>query len=70
MIVREILQDPSLIERFDFFNDAENTLGWLRRIDTPEAREVETKLRAAFEQYKVDWINRCRKERPDLYKQQ
>lgn len=47
MIVREILNDPSLIERFDFANDTKDTLHWLRMLDTPEADAISDRLREA-----------------------
>lgn len=32
MIVREILDDPAILDCFDYFNDAIDTLSWLRMI--------------------------------------
>jgi len=44
MIVREVLDSDSALDRFDLFNDAKDTLNWLSRIDTERARQVYMRL--------------------------
>lgn len=44
MIVREVLDSDSVLDRFDLFNDAKDTLAWLSRIDTERARQVYMRL--------------------------
>jgi hypothetical protein len=54
MIVRHILKEPEyVIERFDFFNDATDTLIWLKSLRTEEADRVAKKLNAEFR----IWLN-------------
>jgi hypothetical protein len=36
MIVREILERPEIINRFDHFNDSKDTISWLRSIGKHE----------------------------------
>lgn len=52
MIVREILNNPQLIESFDFFNDFDDTIAWLNRASVqrhPEATEIAAKLRLVYQ---------------------
>jgi len=35
MIVRAVLTHPELIERFDWFNDGQNTINWLKWVKAP-----------------------------------
>jgi phage regulator Rha-like protein len=51
MIVKEILERPELINRFDFFNDATDTIAWLRDLNTPKAKEIARQLKAKAEKY-------------------
>jgi hypothetical protein len=51
MIVREILKQPELIKQFDFFNDAKDTINWLKHVGTPEAVECAKKLQEADDAY-------------------
>lgn len=30
MIVREVLQAPQILDRFDWFNDGQDTINWLK----------------------------------------
>lgn len=61
MIVREILNNPQLIDTFDFFNDFDDTIAWLDRAVQrhPEAAEVAAKLRTNYEAWKVARNKRC-----------
>lgn len=52
MIVRDVVSNPDMIEKsFDFFNDAQDTLGWLSpyRSQPSELGCIEARLRAAYE---------------------
>lgn len=48
MIIREIIKHPELIEKFDFFNDAKDTINWL--VGKGET-ELANKLNAADKTY-------------------
>jgi hypothetical protein len=52
MIVRAVLNDPSRIESFDWFNDGKDTIGWLRWImKSPEATELADKMETRLQLY-------------------
>ena len=51
MIVREVLKNPSIIDRFDIFNDAGDTIRWLKSLKRSEADEVANKLKDAEKAY-------------------
>jgi len=52
MIVRAVLQNPSLIESFDWFNDGKDTIGWLRWImKSDEAVALADKMEARLQLY-------------------
>jgi len=51
MIVREVLTNPELIDKFDFFNDTKDTVSWLNRIGTLEAKALSKKLQEADRAY-------------------
>ena len=55
MIVRAVLQHPELLEKFDFFNDAKNTLVWLKMLGTPEALERAKQLQEKYDHYIANW---------------
>lgn len=42
MIVREVIKNPSLIDNFDYFNDSEDTINWLKSIKL-ESKTAEDK---------------------------
>lgn len=48
MIVRAVLSTGFDFDRFDFFNDAQDTLNWLARIDTEQARFVQQMLQRKY----------------------
>jgi hypothetical protein len=50
MIVRAVLQNPELIEHFDWFNDGKDTINWLKR--DPE----NAKLIARMEEKYNAWL--------------
>ena len=54
MIVREIVDNPKLIETFDFFNDAKDTIKWLM---FGGHENLAIKLRQADRIY---WKNKCK----------
>lgn len=63
MIVREILTDPDLLDCFDLFNDAKDTINWLRWMATKHNNETATDLANKLEQKYKDfcqafWDNR------------
>lgn len=52
MIVRAVLNDPSRLERFDWFNDGEDTIGWLRWImKSDEAKALADEMEAKLQLY-------------------
>ncbi len=52
MIVRAVLSNPELIERFDWFNDGNDTIGWLRWImKTDEAAALADKMEERLQLY-------------------
>lgn len=55
MIVREILSDPNIIDNFDFFNDASDTLSFLRHVNSPESIEIAGRLDVAYRSWLNDW---------------
>ncbi len=55
MIVRELLDNPSLIENFDFFNDYFDTKWWLWNIRTTQADDVVVILQAGYEKWTKEW---------------
>ena len=46
MIVREILKDESILDTFDYFNDAKDTLVFLRMIYEDEQKPQQTRDKA------------------------
>ena len=51
MIQRRVLTDDFDFEKFDFFNDAEDTLRWLAGIGTARARDVHARLTEANDSF-------------------
>lgn len=56
MIVRDIAKDPSIADRFDYFNDYMDTLAWLYvhlglYPEDQVAKEALRKLRAGHQDY-------------------
>jgi len=52
MIVRAVLDNPSLIERFDWFNDGKDTIGWLRWImKSDEAKALADQMEVKLQLY-------------------
>lgn len=50
MIVRAVLCNPALIERFDWFNDGKDTIGWLRWImRTDEAAALADRMEQLYQ---------------------
>jgi hypothetical protein len=50
MIVRAVL-DGHRDRPFDFFNDAQDTISWLRGLKTPDADARASELEAAYDEY-------------------
>lgn len=48
MIVRAVLENPKLVENFDLFNDARDTIGWLRNM-AQRATRIADDLQARFD---------------------
>ena len=59
MIVREIVEEPELIENFDWFNDYDNTRSYLEY----EAPEMLPEFDARFEEWLKGWNKGQLKER-------
>lgn len=57
MIVREILKDPTI--PFDFYNDASDTISWLRRQVTSEATAIADDLSARYRAWIKDYQERA-----------
>ena len=55
MIVRAVVEDPSLIDRFDYFNDTDDTVRWLMGTGH---EDLARKLREADRKY---WKERFKK---------
>jgi hypothetical protein len=52
MIVRAVLDNPSLIERFDWFNDGKDTIWWLRWImKSDEAKALADQMEIKLQLY-------------------
>ncbi|KKL66534.1 hypothetical protein LCGC14_2144020 [marine sediment metagenome] len=52
MIVRKILDNPDLIDDFDFFNDYKDTLHWLKGFcNNPKVEGILIRLKDAFFTY-------------------
>lgn len=51
MIVKDILDKPELIDRFDFANDFQETWRWLFTIKKKQAIERRTDLLRAFQNH-------------------
>lgn len=58
MIVRAVLTDPSLLDRFDYFNDAKDTIVWLSSSAHPDAPERLQQLRDRAAVYWRDFAKR------------
>lgn len=54
MIVREVLRDRTLLDRFDFFNDAADTIRFLRSIRDEGASELADELQRRHTQWLRD----------------
>lgn len=55
MIVRQILNDPDAVMAcFDFFNDATDTLLWLKSLRNGQADKIAERLNIAFR----NWLDR------------
>lgn len=65
MIVREVIKNPSLIDNFDYFNDSEDTINWLKSIklesktaeDKNKIQELINKIEDKTRDY---WSNRLK----------
>ena len=65
MIDRAILEHPELIVNFDYFNDAENTIAWLRnQIGSPKAIAIADRLAEGFETFKANWRKQLATTKP------
>jgi len=53
MIVREVLKDPALLAEFDYFNDAKDTIQWLREVGSPVSHALANVLIALDAKYNV-----------------
>lgn len=52
MIVRAVLTDPSRLDRFDWFNDGKDTIGWLRWImKSDEAKALADEMERRLQLY-------------------
>lgn len=52
MIIREILAEPDrTIGRFDFFNDARDTISWLKSLRTDEADQIAERLNVEYRKW-------------------
>lgn len=51
MIVREILENPSLIDNFDWFNDGKDTIHFLKGCFTPEATKLAEQMESKLQLY-------------------
>lgn len=55
MIVREILRKPELINFFDYFNDTDDTVRFLRSCQTPEADAIAEQLTINQKKWLKEW---------------
>jgi hypothetical protein len=73
MIVRNVLNDEKVVERFDYFNDYDNTANWLLGIvadavqqgdieKAAHASKVKTKLDAGYDAWLVEWRKRLQRQ--------
>jgi hypothetical protein len=53
MIVREVLANPALLNNFDYFNDAKDTVAWLLAIGTDEAIKLAVELDSRWLLYRT-----------------
>ena len=51
MIQRHVLTDDFDFEKFDFFNDVNDTQAWLAGLNTPQAWDAHERLTAAYRRY-------------------
>lgn len=58
MIVREVLQDRKYMRPFDYFNDAKDTICWLKGVGTPEALALADELQVGYDDFIKQWNKR------------
>ena len=51
MIVRAVLENPELIETLDMFNDASDTIAWLKNVHTVESWGIAKRLCEKYDQW-------------------